>query len=35
MFEAVEDSIVLEWLEGPFEKEYYKPYREIIERKMK
>jgi quercetin dioxygenase-like cupin family protein len=35
MLEAIEDSIVLEWLEGPFEKEYYKPYREIIERAMK
>jgi len=24
-------SLVLEWLEGPFEKQYYRPYRDKIE----
>jgi len=30
MFIALEDSICCEWLEGEFEKTYYKPYRDIV-----
>lgn len=35
MFTALEDSLMVEWLEGPFEKEMYPPYRKIVEEKMK
>lgn len=28
---AEKDSLVLEWLEGDFEKEYYPPYRKEVE----
>lgn len=35
MFTSLEDSLVLEWLEGSFEKSYYEPYRKIIEGKIK
>ncbi len=39
MYTSLTDSIVLEWLEGDFEKKYYKPFRkrikEIIECKEK
>ena len=35
MFTSLEDSLVLEWLEGSFEKKYYKPYRDLIEERMK
>jgi quercetin dioxygenase-like cupin family protein len=34
-FEALEDCYVLEWLSGPFEKKYYKPYRDLVEETMK
>uniref|UniRef100_A0A6M3XQ03 Cupin domain-containing protein n=1 Tax=viral metagenome TaxID=1070528 RepID=A0A6M3XQ03_9ZZZZ len=33
-FEAIEDSLVLEWLSGPFEKKYYKPYRNKVRELM-
>ena len=32
MFTAETDCLVLEWLEGEFEKEYFEPYRKIIRR---
>lgn len=35
MLTALEDSVVLEWLEGDFEKEYYEPYRKIIKEQLK
>jgi len=34
MFTSLEDSLVLEWLEGEFEKTYYPPYRKIVEERM-
>lgn len=33
--EALEDSVVIEWLSGPFEKKYYVPYRKIVEECLK
>jgi len=33
--EATSDCLILEWLEGSFEKKYFKPYRDLIEEKMK
>jgi len=30
-FESLGDSVVLEWLEGKFEKKYYKPFRKLID----
>ena len=35
MFTSLDDSIVLEWLEGSFEKTYYPPYRKIVEERMR
>ena len=32
MVTSVTDSLILEWLEGDFEKAYYEPYRKIIEK---
>lgn len=34
-FEALENCYVLEWLSGPYEKKYYKPYRDLVEEVMK
>lgn len=34
MLTSLTDSLVLEWLEGSFEKSYFKPYRERIEREI-
>jgi len=31
LFEFLEDTIMLEWWSGPFEVEYYKPYRKFVE----
>lgn len=31
MFEALEDTILLEWWDGPYEQKIYKPYRKIVE----
>jgi len=30
MFTALTDCLVLEWLEGPFEKIYYGPFRKLV-----
>jgi len=35
MFTALEASLMVEWLVGPFEKTMYPPYRKIVEEKMK
>jgi len=32
MVTSITDSLILEWLEGDFEKAYYEPYRKIIEK---
>jgi hypothetical protein len=35
MIQALTDDVlVLEWLEGEFEKQYYEPYRRLIRKKM-
>src|SRR3989344_2992884 len=31
LFEALKDSVMIEWWSGPFEATYYKPYRRIVE----
>jgi len=33
--EALEDSLVLEWLEGDYKKWYYKKYRKLVEETLK
>jgi len=30
MFSAKEDTLIVEWLEGEFEKSYYQPYRRLV-----
>ena len=30
MLTALTDCLVLEWLEGPFEKQYYEPFKKLI-----
>jgi dTDP-4-dehydrorhamnose 3,5-epimerase-like enzyme len=30
MFSAKEDTLIIEWLEGEFEKSYYQPYRRLV-----
>lgn len=32
MFTAKEDTLILEWLDGEFEKSYYEPYRKLVEK---
>jgi len=32
VFTAKEDTLIIEWLEGEFEKSYYEPYRRLVER---
>lgn len=34
MYTSITDTIVLEWLEGSFEKQYYEPYRKIIQEEI-
>ena len=35
LFNFLEDTVMAEWWDGPFEAWYYRPYREIIEGKIK
>jgi len=30
MFSAKEDTLIVEWLDGKFEKSYYQPYRRLV-----
>lgn len=30
MFSAKEDTLIVEWLDGEFEKSYYQPYRRLV-----
>jgi mannose-6-phosphate isomerase-like protein (cupin superfamily) len=30
LFEFTKDTVMIEWWDGPFEIEYYKPYRDIV-----
>ncbi len=32
IFSAKEDTLIVEWLDGKFEKAYYQPYRRLIEK---
>jgi len=32
MFTAKEDTLIIEWLDGEFEKSYYEPYRKLTEK---
>ncbi|HML03705.1 MAG TPA: hypothetical protein VK487_10115 [Candidatus Bathyarchaeia archaeon] len=32
LFCAREDTLILEWLDGEFEKSYYPPYRKLVEK---
>jgi dTDP-4-dehydrorhamnose 3,5-epimerase-like enzyme len=35
LFEALADTTMLEWWDGPFNVEYYAPYRKLVEAAMK
>lgn len=35
LFNFIEDTVMAEWWEGPFEAWYYKPYRDIIDAQFK
>lgn len=35
LFNFLEDTVMIEWWEGPFEAWYYRPYREAIDRQFK
>ena len=34
LFEFLEDTVMLEWWDGPFDATYYPPFREIVERSL-
>ncbi len=31
LFRSLTDTVMIEWWEGPFEAEYYRPYRRLVE----
>ena len=31
LFEALENTVAIEWWDGPFSVEYYEPYRKLVE----
>lgn len=35
LFKCLEESIMLEWWDGPFEAEYYQPFRKFVEEQFK
>ena len=35
LFNFLEDTVMIEWWDGPFEAWFYKPYRDIIDEKFK
>jgi len=35
LFKSVTDSVVVEWWDGPFKAQYYKPYRDIVDKQLK
>jgi len=35
LFKSLTDSIMIEWWDGPFEVQYYEPYRRLIEEQFK
>lgn len=35
LFEFLEDCVMIEWWDGPFQAEYYAPYRDLVEQKMR
>lgn len=34
MLVSLDESVVIEWLEGPFEEQFYRPYRDKVEAKL-
>ena len=34
LFEALTDTVMLEWWDGPFEASYYQPYRRLVEKQF-
>lgn len=34
LFRSVTDTVMIEWWDGPFEAEYYEPYRKLIEAQL-
>jgi len=35
LFKSITKSVVIEWWDGPFQAEYYKPYRKLIDNQIK
>lgn len=35
LFRSLTDTVMIEWWDGPFKAEYYRPYREQIEEQVK
>ena len=35
LYKSIVDSIMVEWLAGPFKPMYYEPYRKIVKRQLK
>ena len=31
LFKSLTDTVMIEWWDGPFEAQYYKPYRKLVE----
>jgi quercetin dioxygenase-like cupin family protein len=34
LFRALTDTVMIEWWPGPFEAEYYEPYRNLIDKQV-
>ncbi len=34
LFKALTDTVMIEWWPGPFEAEYYEPYRKLIDKQI-
>lgn len=35
LFKSLTDTVMIEWWSGPFEVQYYEPYRKLIEKQFK
>jgi mannose-6-phosphate isomerase-like protein (cupin superfamily) len=35
LFRFLKDTVMIEWWDGPFQAEYYKPYRDLVEKQLK
>ncbi len=34
LFNSLTDTVLIEWWDGPFQAEYYEPYRKLIEKQL-